>query len=191
MNINTDQRFPDDPRLSAEYDPTPMSSAPSHDDAPDQTEPDHAPDQTGNYGIRQLALACFLECDPDDLTENRYDNTKFNDSHSRRRRVLADDEADDEAKSYIRESAEQEIGDVPDGFRDYIDLDRYVEDHFNSGDRAAALNPYDGTEEKIDTDTEQFREWVYLTFGIDHIVEPDAIHFSDGDASGGGVFYIY
>lgn len=77
------------------------------------------------------------------VSDTRTDSTEMDGEY----RVLTDDEADEAEREYLDDLFDQ-IVEVPDHLRDYIDKDKWIED--NSGERGQNLNGYDGGEEEVE-----------------------------------------
>lgn len=118
-----------------------------------------------------IALAKYLECEMNDLSESRYDDSTFN-YGSREYLVLTDDEADEKAKENIKESlwafnASFLSGYLPEGIDEEVitllqekcessneafkkmlgdTLDDFIDDAISSDGRGNFMNSYDGNE---------------------------------------------
>jgi hypothetical protein len=121
-----------------------------------KTEPEI--DYTG-YEPTQLALAAFLECEPEDLSEERYkhyDAMTIYSLGSKEYAIGTDDEADTawEAAldSYLEECVYPEL---PDSMKNYFDDDAWKRDARFDG-RGHSLSPYDGNEDEQEHDGETF-----------------------------------
>lgn len=106
------------------------------------------------------ALSEYLECHPDDITEE-FDDI-FN-AHGRDYLVLDDDEADkawdEELDHYLEEIIYPEL---PDNVRNYFDDDKWKSDARIDG-RGHSLGRYDGNENEVTTeyDGEEFTFYIY------------------------------
>ena len=94
-----------------------------------------------DYDEKILALAEFLECDPDEITDTTWGEFEHG---SESYQVLTDDEADvlweEQLDSYIDDCLE-----IPDHLKFYFDCDAWKSDAKIDG-RGHSLSSYDGCE---------------------------------------------
>lgn len=103
-----------------------------------------------DYSERVLALALFLECDPDELSESRYDDAiieHYRDSYL----VLTDDEADKRARECASNLADEALDQIPDHLQRYFDEELYIQETLEDG-RGWLLNHQNDAEEEVDLD---------------------------------------
>lgn len=119
----------------------------------------HTETSETEYEPAQLALASFLECEPDELTEERYQHydslTVF--SHGRQEYAVGtDDEADSawdaSMESYLDECV---LPELPETAKRYFDRESWKSDARYDG-RGHSLSGYDGNENEVEVDGETY-----------------------------------
>lgn len=94
---------------------------------------------------KQRALAVFLECDPDEITESTYDDCLFEHGQSEYL-VCTEEEAnqkwEEQLDSYLEDCVYPEL---PESMRNYFDDDAWKRDARMDG-RGHAIASYDGDE---------------------------------------------
>jgi hypothetical protein len=114
---------------------------------------------TTEYEPAQLALASFLECEPDEITEESYqfyDAMNVYSYGSQEYAVGTDDEADRaweaSLESYLEECVYPEL---PDSIKNYFDDEAWKRDARFDG-RGHSLSSYDGNENEAEAGGETF-----------------------------------
>lgn len=102
---------------------------------------------------RIKALAKYLECDIDDLSESKWDD-KTIENGSEEYLVVDDEEAnvvwEERLESYIEECI---LGQLPEHLQTYFDNESWMEDARMDG-RGHSISSYDGGENEIEIDGE-------------------------------------
>ena len=116
-------------------------------------------DTEAEYEPAQLALASFLECEPDELSEEsykHYDAMTIYSLGSQEYAVGTDSEADEawEASldSYLEECVYPEL---PDDIKNYFNDEAWKRDARFDG-RGHSLSSYDGNENEVEANGETF-----------------------------------
>jgi hypothetical protein len=122
-----------------------------------------------DYDLRHLALAYFLEVSPQEVEESYTDHF---DTPEGEYWVLTESQANDAAYEYVEDYAREDLRDVPSQFHDYINLDQYVRDEIDSRGRGDLLASYDSAENEVDTQSNDFRDWVDDNFGMGVPIPP-------------------
>ena len=128
------------------------------DDKPSDDEDEPFDFDTCDYPEKVKALSEWLECDPDDITE---ETDQIFRAHGREYLVVDDDEADElweqDLDSYIDECLE-----LPDNMKNYFDRDKFKDDAKVDG-RGHSLGRYDGNEwgVEVEYNDDKFRFYIY------------------------------
>jgi len=96
---------------------------------------------------RQMLLACWYDCDYDDVSAEKYPDNAFSVGRNHEYLVLTDEEADAALSDALDNLLEEIVlSQIPENLRRYFDEDSWKDD--NDSDRGAELNHYDGSEEE-------------------------------------------
>lgn len=98
---------------------------------------------------RQLALAMFLEINPEDVTPGYRNEYQV---HNRTWLVATDQEADKLARASVEELLDDVLSDVPESLRFYFNEDKYLDDVLASDGRGSLINHWNGAEDEIALD---------------------------------------
>ena len=112
---------------------------------------------TCNMPEKVKALSEWLECDPDDITE---ETDQIFSAHGREYLVVDDDEADELWDDYL-DNYIDECLEVPDSLEPYFDRDRWKEDARVDG-RGHSLSRYDGCEHDVTVEYDGMKETYFI-----------------------------